>query len=296
MAKLLVAGGTGLIGAELVRQAAAAGHELVLLCRQDPGLGLPTLRADLSDASALARRLPQERFDAVLYLAQPAEHHAFPANASAAVALNIASPIALCQWAAQAGCPQFVYASSGGICGAGHDAGQRITEDWRPRPSADLPFYLATKARCEELLAGFGGLLQVDVLRYFFVYGAGQRPGFLIPRLAGKIRAGEPVDLAGGVGPLLNPIHASDAAALTLAAVGTTGPRITNIAGTEDTTLAAIVHQIAGQVGRAAVVAAGPGEPPVYLADTARMRARLGTPRVRLADGIALALRAQEAT
>ncbi|MBA3771228.1 MAG: NAD(P)-dependent oxidoreductase [Ramlibacter sp.] len=292
MAKLFIAGGTGLIGSELVRQAAGAGHDVTLLCRQVPVEGQRFVVADLGDPQSLPGRLPQERFDAVLYLAQAAEHNAFPDNAGPAVALNIASPVALCQWAVRTGCRQFIYASSGGICGPGGGPQQRIGEEWPRQGAANLSFYLSTKARCEELLLSFAPQLQLDFLRYFFVYGPGQRSAFLFPRLAQKVRAGQPIELAGGTGPLLNPIHATDAAALTLAALGTHGDAVTNVAGAEDTTLLDVIRGMEQAIGRAAVINATAGPAPVYLADTARMKRRLGWPRVPLAQGLPSALQA----
>lgn len=294
MAKLLVAGATGLIGSELVRQAQAIGHEVVLLCRRAPPGSGRSIFADLGEPQSLADRLPRERFDAVFYLAQAAEHNAFPDNASAAIALNIASPLALCHWAVRTGCSQFVYASSGGICGPASQPQDRIAEDW-PRKGADsLSFYLSTKARCEELLLSFSPLVRVDLLRYFFVYGPGQRPGFLFPRLAHKVRNGQSIELADGTGPWLNPIHASDAAALTLSAMGSAGDVITNVAGLEDTTLADIVRTMEQEIGRDARISHTVGPAPVYLAATGRMQQRLGSPSVTLADGLRAALRSAQ--
>lgn len=287
MARLLLTGGTGLIGSEFVRHAIEAGHALTLVCRAPVPGPFRVVVADLGEAASLAALLPQERFDAVVYLAQAAQHHAFPANASSCVALNIAAPVALCQWAVQSGCQQFIYASSGGICGPAADRTQRVVETCARRSSMELPYFLATKARCEELLEPFASRIQLDFLRYFFVYGARQRPDFLFPRLADRIRRGEAIDLAQGSGPLINPIHAADAAALTLRAIGTRGEPVTNIAGGEDVALADVVRQLERALGRTANVTPGGGDAPVYLADTGRMKKRLGEPRVTLAEGVA---------
>lgn len=295
MARILITGGTGLIGTRLVARAIDAGHEPVLLCRREPPSAVDWIEADLSQPGDLFQRLPREPFDAVVHLAQAAEHNDFPANAASAVALNLAAPLALCQWAVQTGCPQFIYASSGGICGAGNDPGARISEDWPRRSAPELSFYLSTKARCEELLASFAPLIRLDVLRYFFVYGSGQRANFLFPRLAQKLREGQPIELAGGHGPWLNPIHADDAAGLTLAAVGSCGGPVTNIAGVEDTTLERIVRAMAAALGTEAVIRSVDGVPPIYLADVDRMKQRLGIPRIGLAEGIRMTLAGSEA-
>lgn len=292
MAKLLIAGATGLIGSELACQARAAGHDLTFLVRHQV-TGERCIVADLSQPQTLAERLPDERYSAIFYLAQAAEHHAFPTNALATVALNIATPVALCHWAVRTGCDQFIYASSGGVCGPSTSANDRISETWPRQGAETLTFYLSTKARCEELLLSFSPMVRVDLLRYFFVYGPGQRAGFLFPRLAAKVRSGEPIELAAGTGPLLNPVHARDAAALTLATLGKDGEAITNVAGLEDTNLAEIVRTMEFNIGRPAIIAATAGTAPVYLAANERMKARLGVPRIRLAQGLPTSLKAQ---
>ncbi|MEJ8835246.1 NAD-dependent epimerase/dehydratase family protein [Ramlibacter sp. AN1133] len=295
MARLLIAGATGLVGTQLVRQARAAGHEVTRICRAETPGDVRTVVADLRHPYDLAERLPREAFDAVLYLAQGDDHNDFPANASNAVALNIAAPVALCQWAVHAGCGRFLFASSGGIFGSQPDPAVRITEA-TPPAGRGLSFYLSTKARCEELLRHFEPHIPLVVLRYFFVYGAGQRPRFLLPRLAQRIRLGETIELAGGRGALLNPIHADDAAGLTLAAaLGDAGGSI-NIAGVQDTSVADLAALLAACLRVPLLARETPGAPACYLADTSRMRGTLGSPRVALEDGIRRSFGAGEAS
>jgi UDP-glucose 4-epimerase len=295
MARLLVAGATGLVGTQLVQQARAAGHEVTRICRTEVQTeGVRTIVADLCRPHELPQRLPRERFDAVLYLAQGDDHNGFPANASNAVALNIAAPIALCQWAVQAGCGRFLFASSGGICGPQADPQARITEATPPLAGTGLTFYLATKARCEELLRHFEPQVRVVVLRYFFVYGAAQRPQFLIPRLLQRIRTGQAVELAGRRGALLNPIHAVDAARLTLAGAVADASGTINVAGPQDVSVADLARMIAAGLALPLHASDMPGEPACYLADTQRMERVLGRPRIAVDEGIAMTLPARE--
>lgn len=285
MARLLVAGATGLIGAELVRQAQAAGHEVTRICRRPDASPVRTLIADLYRPDELPQRLPSEAFDCVLYLAQGDNHNDFPANASNAVAINVAAPLALCQWAVASGSRRFAYASSGGICGPAPEGG-RIAETATTLAAPQLSFYLSTKARCEQLLRHFEPHIGVAVLRYFFVYGASQRPQFLFTRLADRVRRGEPVELAGGVGAVINPVHVADAAALTLAAACGDAGGTFNIAGLEDVTIADVAGRIARALGAPLLRKDTPGAVARYLADTARMQRALGLPRVGLDEGI----------
>jgi UDP-glucose 4-epimerase len=294
MATLLIAGATGLVGSQLVQQARAAGHEVTRICRSEAPGDVRTILADLCRPHELAARLPRERFDAVLYLAQGDGHADFPANASTAVALNIAAPVTLCQWAVQAGCGRFLFASSGGICGPQPDPQARIAEATPPLAGVGLSFYLATKARCEELLRHFEPHLQLVVLRYFFVYGAGQRPQFLVPRLLERIRAGQAVELAGGRGALLNPVHAVDAARLTLAASVGEARGTINVAGPQDVSVADLARLLAEELRLPLQATTTAGEPQRYLADTQHMEKVLGSARILPQQGIALTVGARE--
>lgn len=286
MARLLVAGGSGLIGSSLVRLATAQGHDVTLLSRRKLVGPCRVLEVDLCEPLALAAQLPDEAFDAVIYLAQAAEHNEFPAAAAAAVTLNVGAPIALCQWAVRQGCRSFVYASSGGVCGPAADLSTPVADAAACLPTEALTFYLATKARCEELLAGFRSLIQLQVLRYFFVYGPRQRANFLFPRLAHRIMEGSPIELARGVGPWMNPVHAEDAAALTLNSLSLQDPCQLNIAGGEIVNLGQVVACMEQALGRKACIVTTEMEPPVYVAATNLMRERLGVPRIPLSQGV----------
>jgi nucleoside-diphosphate-sugar epimerase len=286
MARILLVGGTGLIGREFLNASLAIGDHVTVLGRRPASpYGVDFLQADLSDVVALPALMPRTAFDAVVYLAQADGHQAFPEAASLAVAVNLAAPVALCQWAVQNGSRQFVYASSGGVCGPG-SAPAVISEDWPRQGSGALTFYLSTKARCEALLEPFAGHIQLDLLRYFFVYGPQQKDNFLFKRLARRVAAQEVIELASGTGPTLNPIHAVDAARLTRAAIGTSGERITNIAGDESVQLADVVQRLAHEFGVEARTRSTPEQAPSYLASTARMQSRLGAPSVSLDQGI----------
>ncbi|WBY00708.1 NAD(P)-dependent oxidoreductase [Ramlibacter tataouinensis] len=292
MAKLLVVGGTGLIGSEVVRQARTLGHVVTMLSRDAKGIDGRVIVGDLRQPHSLEGLLRGEHFDAIVYLAQAASHNAFPGNATDAVAVNISAPVALCQWAVNSGCDRFILGSSGGICGPAHGL-ERITESSGRQPPERLNFYLSTKARCEELLVAFGGLLKIDVLRYFFVYGRTQRPDFLFPRLIEKMKSGQAIELAGGEGPWLNPIHARDAASLTIRALESSVGGVTNVAGLEDMTLRALVGALEQAVGTRAKVVPTDERPPRFLADTSLMLKKLGTPEITLDKGIAMSF-AQE--
>jgi nucleoside-diphosphate-sugar epimerase len=65
----LVTGATGYVGREIVRQLLALGKEVTVLARTEPDPGLPFIRADFTDRTALDRALGDRRFDAIIHAA-----------------------------------------------------------------------------------------------------------------------------------------------------------------------------------------------------------------------------------
>jgi UDP-glucose 4-epimerase len=128
----------------------------------------------------------------------------------------------------------------------------------------------------------------VLVVRFFFVYGHGQKPGMLVPRLIDTIRAGKEVPLAGDHGPRLNPTHVSDAARAVTAAIErrTTG-RI-DIAGPDTLTVREMSEAIGQHLGISPRFACDAAQRPIdLLGDTTMMRQKLVAPRCAFDEGIA---------
>src|SRR5581483_7592008 len=115
---------------------------------------------------------------------------------------NVATTQRLLEYARQAKAKRFVLASSGGVCG------------YQPRPivETDPPnlfnYYLATKYAAEVLVQAYSEQLVPVILRYFFVYGEGQR-GMFMPSLVERVLQGKAVTVSGQTGVTMNPIHVS---------------------------------------------------------------------------------------
>src|SRR5260370_35683692 len=112
----------------------------------------------------------------------------------------------LLAWAAQAGARSFVLASTGGLYRTSEQPiGEEAPVVIEPGP---LGFYFATKRASELLASQFGERFTVTILRCFFLYGSGQSPAMLMPRLVSPGRLGLPIQLQGGNGDRRHPIHA----------------------------------------------------------------------------------------
>lgn len=286
--RILVTGATGLIGRSLVERL-RTDNELLALGRSAPGPGAQWLRADLSERLAVGT-LPS-RADAVVYLAQSEHFRDFPARAAHIFQVNVAAVQAMLDWARGAGVRRFVLASSGGVYGHGDNA---FREDDAIAPGGPLGYYLASKQCAELLTESYAGSFTVVILRFFFVYGHGQRRSMLVPRLVDSVRQGRPVTLQGSEGVRLNPTYVEDASVAVCRALQLDESHVINVAGSEVFSLRELATAIGSAVGRDPVFDVRSQEAPRHLvADTQKMSRLLGAPKVRFADGLRALLAAE---
>lgn len=289
--RLLLTGGTGLIGRAVIERL-AGDDELISLGRTEPPPGAKWLKADLNAPLNLA--LLPDSVDAVVCLAQSEHFRDFPQRSQEIFQVNVASVATALDWARQAGARRFVLASSGGVYGHGENA---FREDDVIGPSGPLGYYLASKQCAELLTESYASLFNVVILRFFFVYGPGQKRSMLIPRLIDSVRKGHPVTLQGPDGIRLNPTYVSDAAEAVCHSLELDSSHIINVAGNDVLSLRELALAIGGGVGREPIFDIRREEVPRHLvADTERMGRLLGPPRVTLQQGLAAMLRDSDAS
>ena len=285
MAMIVLTGYSGLLGRAVLTQLEASGHQVICVGRHPPRASTARhIAADLANDD-FASALPAKA-DAIIHLAQAEGYNQFPERSLHVFRVNVGSVAALLDWGNRAGIGHFVHASTGGVYGGG---AEQLTEQHPLDLTGSLAHYFASKRSAELLAQSFAGLFAVVALRYFFIYGADQKPGMLIPRLVDNVRNGRPLKLLGDDGIRLNPIHVSDAAAATIAALRVPAVGgIFNVAGPETLTMRGIGETIGEALGLPVKFERdGIGAPRHLVADTASMRAGLVVPRVRFRDGIA---------
>jgi len=280
---ILVTGAGGLVGGRLI-SLAASDFDVWAMSRRPPDVsssGTRWIRHDFETPS-LPEGMPSG-IDVVVHLAQAENHRDFPAAAPRIHAVAGDATLRLLDWAVRSGVRRFVLASSGGLYAP---STAPLTEE-SPLliPDGPLGFYLTAKRVAELLALGYASALTVVVLRYFFIYGPGQRPSMLFPRLAASIDEGRPLLLRGADGMRFRPTHVEDAALAALAAARLDEGATINVAGPETVSLRRVGELIGEGLGREPRFEVdGSGEN--WDVDIARMSALLGPPRISPADGI----------
>ena len=289
MKRCIVTGASGLIGSHLLPSLIDE-WEVHATTRRGP-VGLRDgVRWHSMDLRAPDTSVLPDRADAVVYLAQSEHFREFPEKAQAIFDVNVAAVLQFLEYARRSGARTFVLASSGGVYPSS-DSG--LSEDLEIATRRDLGFYLGTKL-CSEILAEqYTPLFTVVMLRFFFVYGPGQAPHMLVPRLVRSVETGTPITLTGQEGIRINPTYVDDAVRATVRSLTLPESHRINIGGPEVVTLRELADTIGGVVGRAPVFAVDAAAQPRHLfADVSKMRNLLHAPTVTLRDGIERLVRA----
>jgi len=308
--KVLVTGGSGFVGAQVVSSLLARGDRVAVLrrARAGPrrpdrlaGLASPRLNiitGDVADPSALARA---SRGIEVVYHLAFTYRHAWRLGEDL-LGPNLEATERVLQAAATAGARRFVVSSSVSVYGWSHPA-------WRWPLDEDTPLrgwgtYPETKIRTEALVRDFcrSHGIQPMLLRLPHVYGQGAATfeHFIGRLLRGPRRAprSAEVDPTLEWGRVWHWVHLHDAADAVVRAgvVGRGDHDAFNVAGEAAitrATLRALVARLAGEGERFGGRAASCIVPRFRMYDIRRAQRELGfTPRVDLVEGLRQSVRA----
>ncbi|MHB8295183.1 MAG: NAD-dependent epimerase/dehydratase family protein [Acidimicrobiales bacterium] len=180
---------------------------------------------------------------------------------------------------------RLVYASSSSVYG---DADLPLREDGAIAPISP---YGRTKAEAESAcIAANGELLATVALRYFTVYGPGQRPDMAFRRFCEAAVTEQPIELLGDGSQSRDFTFIDDVVDATLKALGAPAGAVINVGGGTRVTLSGVLDHIERLVGPPLRVdrrAAGRGDVKHTLASQERAREWLGfQARVPLEEGL----------
>lgn len=310
--RILITGAPGFIGTHLTTRLLRDGDQVVGFDNFDPfydvaikrrnverlreigGDSFSLIEGDLRDADACAAAV--DGVDGIVHLAALAGVRPSIQDPVRYMDVNVrGTQILLDAWqnvAAGTSRP-FVFGSSSSVYGGNEKV--PFSED-DPVNNPVSP-YAASKRAGELLCSTFHHLTGIPVtcLRFFTVFGPGQRPEMAIHKFSRKVLAGEPLPFFGDGSTRRDYTFVSDIVDGVTAALGRDpgkagGYRIFNLGGAETTTLAELVQTIEKTLGKSAILDRQPEQPgdvPATFADVSRATAELGYQRrVPLAEGI----------
>ena len=300
---ILITGGAGFIGSHAATRFLREGWTVGIVDDfndfYDPAIkeanladmpGEPQIyRVDIRDARGLEKAFAQP-WDTVLHLAARAGVRPSIAEPRLYVETNITGTLNVLEAARRAGVARFIFASSSSVYGA--------TEEVPFRESALLQRtfspYAATKVAGEQLCSTYAHLhgLRVVSLRFFTVYGPGQRPDLAIHKFSRRILRGEPIEQYGDGSTRRDYTYVDDIVQGIRAAADYDGAPydVFNLGESHTISLRELITALEETLGKKAVIERRPEQPgdmPATWADISKARALLGyDPRTPLDQGL----------
>lgn len=194
--KIFITGGTGFLGRYVVRELSRRGHHLMLLSRQRRHeRGVEFIKGDMSDVSKWGKKLKVFKPDAAIHLAW----EGLPSQDFDVSMKNLTGGLECIRALGEAGCKTIVVAGSDQEYG---HTGKKVKET---SPVQPYNLLFSTKVALYWLGSKIAQQYNMNFIwgRMFFIYGAGQRSGALIPYLVSSLRSG-------GSPEIRNPYGAND--------------------------------------------------------------------------------------
>lgn len=326
---VLVTGVAGFIGSHVARALLARGQDVVGVDNFDPfypraaktralqavvdsvrpgGGRFRFVELDLCDASALRAVFEQAgasgasagaagaggagRIEGVIHLAAKAGVRPSVDDPVAYARANLLATSVVLDESRRAGVARVVVASSSSVYGNA----ERVPFDEEQDVGRPISPYAATKRACELLGYTHWHLTRTPVamLRFFTVFGPGQRPDLAISTFLRAARRGEAIRAFGSPESSRDYTYIDDIVSGVVAAydrIDTHGYRVWNLGGSRPVTLGEMIRVVGRVSGRELQVswqAGRVGDVERTFADLTRSRAELGyEPRVGFEEGVA---------
>jgi UDP-glucuronate 4-epimerase len=302
---ILVTGGAGFIGSHVTRRLLGRGDRVTVLDDfndfYDPAIkranaadfagrdDFRLVEGDIRDAGLVDRLFAEGGFTAVIHLAARAGVRPSLREPILYEDVNCIGTLRLLEAARRHGPQNFVFASSSSVYGINEKV-PFAEDDPVERPISP---YATTKRAGELLCFNYSHLygLRTSCLRFFTVYGPGQRPEMAIAKFTDLLARGKAVPLYGTGRTRRDYTYIDDivdgvVAALDLAPAF----EILNLGGSQTIALIDLVHALAAELGveaRLEMLPEQPGDVPITYADVSKAGALLGyRPRVPVAEGL----------
>lgn len=299
MSRILVLGGSGFIGSNLVASLLKAGHQITNFDR--PGTSPQSFDSrenyrfvpgTLSDSSHLRRVFEQQPFDKVIFLVSTLIPSSGYSDFLLERDINLTALYEVIRHMETTGCPELLFFSSGGTV-YGSNGLALNAENAACYP---VTYYGYTKLASEEYIRFIsrGNKIRHTIVRPSNPYGSGQnqygRQG-LIAVAMGKLLQAKPIEVWGNGEVVRDYLHVSDLveAVCLLVAMPATN-QVYNIGSGEGSSVNTILRSIADATGLQPEIHYTPARAvdiPVNVLDITKLKqATAWEPRMRLMDGL----------
>ena len=240
--------------------------------------GFDFLEGDIRDQGALSRWGAGEPPDAVIHLAAKAGVRPSVADPAGYADVNVMGTVRVLSWAKDRSVPRVLFASSSSVYG-GNTKVPFSEDDFVDRPVSP---YAATKKAGELLCHTWAHLYAMNIvsLRFFTVYGPGQRPEMAIHKFTRRMLEGREIEVFGDGTTRRDYTFIDDIVGGVLGALSAPrGYRVYNLGGSATISLAelvALLERATGVRAKRKAMPPQPGDVPVTFADIARARAEIG--------------------
>jgi len=304
--KVLVTGGAGFIGSNLVKSLLKVGHQVVVIDNfndyYDPKIkennikqfikhgNFKLYRPDILNQMRLAEIFKKEEIDKVIHLAAMAGVRNSIDKPNLYVDVDVKGTINLLDLAVKYNIKQFVFASSSSVYGERKDL--PFSEDMKLDSQASP--YATAKRSAELFCRNYHNLydLNISILRFFTVFGPRQRPNMAISKFTKLIAQGQPVPMFGDGSTTRDYTYISDIVR-GIKLVLEVNPRfeIFNLGSGRQVKLLTLIEVIGNSLGKKSKIKelpAQPGDVPVTYADITKAKDRLNyQPQIDIRRGVA---------
>lgn len=305
---ILITGGAGFIGSNLIKHLLQQNPEARITCIDnfdpfyspdlkyqrirefEPFANFRMLELDLAENNANLLALAVEQpVDIIVHLAAKAGVRPSIENPEAYVKANVLALQHLLDFARIKNVPQFVFASSSSVYGINPDL--PWTEEQKLQPISP---YAMTKLSGEMMGHVYHSLysFRFIALRFFTVYGPGQRPDLAINQFTDKMINGNPINIYGDGTTSRDYTYVDDIVSGIEAAMyyDRSGFEIINLGNHDTVSLKDLISTIEEITGKKAIInhlPEQPGDVPHTYADISKAKRLLNyTPGTSIKDGI----------
>jgi len=306
---ILVTGGAGFIGSHLVRTLLAQGARVVNIddynAFYDPAIKEANTRAfrqnpdqyteyriDLANSADVTRVFDEwgPKLDQVVHLAARAGVRPSLEQPQLYLQTNVTGTLNVLEAMRPYSVRKMVFASSSSVYGNRTDPPFREDQDI----SKPISPYAATKAMCENMLHTYCHLYGFNVvaLRFFTVYGAGQRPDLAIHKFAKLITEGKTIPMYGDGSTLRDYTYIADILQGILGAMDYAQPgfEVFNLGESDPVSLTRLITTLEDVLGQKVKIDPQPMQPGDVLmtcADISKAKAKLGyNPTTSIEEGL----------